>query len=161
MNTPAKYRLTFLTLLALLSVLTLPRRAFGQQSVEAFVNRGNASRASGDMNAAIASYTKAIELNPKLAAAYYSRTNPDGSRATGIAPSASSPKPLNSSRYTPPHKATAAKSKNTKTIRMLKWPSSLKPLNLTRDRPLLEASVAKSNKPKTIRMDPPPPSRYQ
>jgi tetratricopeptide (TPR) repeat protein len=38
-----------------------------------YINRGWAKRAKGDFDGAIADYSKAIELNPKLAVAYSNR----------------------------------------------------------------------------------------
>ena len=145
--------------LAVLAALTLTGRAFGQQTVEDFVKCGNARRARGDLKGAVADYTKAVELNPKLAVAYYNSANARGSKATGKTTSPTSQKPLNSTQNTPPHKPNVAKSKNTKAIRMLKWPTELKPLNSTKDRPLLEAGPAKSKEPKTIRTLASPASR--
>jgi tetratricopeptide (TPR) repeat protein len=52
---------------------TLPGVAFGQQTAEDFVKRGNVKYAKHDLDGAIADYSKAIELDPKLTEAYVSR----------------------------------------------------------------------------------------
>ena len=70
---PAKYRPTFLSLLALLFALTLPDVAFGEQTAKDFFNRGKAEMGKGDWDGAIADFTKAIELNPKYAPSYVER----------------------------------------------------------------------------------------
>ena len=56
-----------------ISSLALPGVAFGQQTLEDFVKRGNIKYAKHDLDGAIADYSKAIELNPKLAEAYMNR----------------------------------------------------------------------------------------
>jgi tetratricopeptide (TPR) repeat protein len=56
-----------------ISSLTLPGVASGQQSPEDIVIRGNVKYAKHDLDGAIADYSKAIELDPKLAEAYINR----------------------------------------------------------------------------------------
>src|SRR5271154_2819313 len=69
----ARYRLTFLMLLALLYPLTLPGVVFSPQTAEDYVNQGNAERNKREWDAAIDDFTKAIQLNPNYAEAYYNR----------------------------------------------------------------------------------------
>ena len=68
-----KNRSTFLILLALLSALTVPGVAFGQQAAKDFVDSGIAKMAKHDWGGAITDYTKAIELDPKDAVAFNNR----------------------------------------------------------------------------------------
>jgi tetratricopeptide (TPR) repeat protein len=68
-----KYRPTYLILLAVLSAMTLPVCSFGQTTAEDFANRAMAKHIAGDSNGAIADYTKAVELNPKLTYVYVNR----------------------------------------------------------------------------------------
>ena len=69
----AKYRPTFLLLLALLFALTLPGCTFAQQTAEDFYDRGIAKHTKGDLDGAIADFSKAIELKPTDAIAYCNR----------------------------------------------------------------------------------------
>ena len=61
----AKYRPTFLILLALLSAMTLPGCTFGQQTAKDFLNRGKAEMAKGDLagaNEDFAQTSKIIQI---------------------------------------------------------------------------------------------------
>ena len=80
----AKCRPTFLSLLVLLSTLTMPGCTFGQKTAEDFVNRGNAKKAKGDLDGAIADYSKAIERIPEYANAYYNRGNAKKARGDQV-----------------------------------------------------------------------------
>jgi hypothetical protein len=61
----AKFRRTFLILLALLYPLTLPGVVLGPQTAEDFVNQGNAEKNKREWDAAIADFSKAIELDTR------------------------------------------------------------------------------------------------
>src|SRR4051812_32463251 len=53
----------------------------------AYNNRGNAKGAAGDLDGAIADYNHALQLDPKLAEAYYNRAaTPSATKATWMAP---------------------------------------------------------------------------
>jgi tetratricopeptide (TPR) repeat protein len=49
--------------------------AFAQTTAVDYYNRGNAEKAKGDLDGAIADYTRAIELDPRSADAYFNRGN--------------------------------------------------------------------------------------
>jgi tetratricopeptide (TPR) repeat protein len=66
------YANRFLLLAAI--VLTTATTAFCDKA-EDIVNRGLAKQRKGDLDGAIADYTKAIELKPDLAVAYVNRGN--------------------------------------------------------------------------------------
>ena len=70
---PAKHRPNFLILIALLTVLILPMGVFGQQTAREICNSGFAKQMKGDLDGAIVDFSKAIELDPKLAVAYHNR----------------------------------------------------------------------------------------
>ena len=71
----AKYRPTFLSLLALLYALTLSRNTVSPQNAKEFLDRGVVKVSKNDLDGAIVDQTTAIELNPKYAFAYVSRGN--------------------------------------------------------------------------------------
>lgn len=156
----AKYHPTVLILLAVLSVLTLPGRTFGQRAVENLVDSANALKARGDMNGAVAEYTKALQLNPKLAAAYYKSGAAAAPRVAGMAPTPTVQGPLN---FTQSAQRQAIKpgAKGTRTFRMLKRPNTLRPLSSARKLPVLGKTVPKAKKPKIMMAEPLPSPRLQ
>lgn len=64
-------RIRFLSLI--IFMLISASVAIAQTTALDFLNRGNERRANEDLSGAIADYTKAIELDPKFADAYYRR----------------------------------------------------------------------------------------
>ena len=60
----------------LLAAILLPfsDKPFGGKATD-YLNRGNEKKANGDLEGAIADYSKAIELEPVYAAAYWNRAN--------------------------------------------------------------------------------------
>jgi len=53
--------------------VVLSSQAAHAQSAEDYVNRGDEKRKAGDLDGAIAEYSKAIEINPTDASIYISR----------------------------------------------------------------------------------------
>jgi tetratricopeptide (TPR) repeat protein len=60
-------------MLGALFALALPIAAFGQTTAEDFSSRGRVKEVKGDLDGAIADYSRSIELNPQNANAYNSR----------------------------------------------------------------------------------------
>ena len=58
----------------LILLLIVPIISFGQTAKE-YIKSGNQKDDTKDYNGAISDYTKAIELNPDAAVAYYNRGN--------------------------------------------------------------------------------------
>lgn len=114
------------------------------------------------MKGAVADYTKALQLNPKLAAAYYKSGSATASRVAGMAPmpTPTLQGPLNFVQNTQ-RQAIKAGAKGTKTIRMLKQPNTLKPLSSARGRQMVRDIMAKSRMPKIIRVESMPSVRTQ
>jgi hypothetical protein len=154
----AKCHTTVLILLAILSALTLPGCAFGQRTVEDLVDSASARKAKGDMRGAVAEYAKALQLNPKLAAAYYKSGNAAASKAAGMVPTPTLQGPLNFAQKTQ-RETIKAGAKGTRTIRMLKRPNTLRPLSPTRSRQMVRDIMAKAREPKTILALPSPSIR--
>ena len=72
------FRLTTLALVLLLSLglllsLSLLTRSTVAESAADYFNSGRAKASKGDMNGAIADYTRAIEINPELVMVYATR----------------------------------------------------------------------------------------
>jgi tetratricopeptide (TPR) repeat protein len=85
-------KIMFIALLFLLSLmvcLTFPGCLGGLDDIKA----GNAAAAGGDYDKAIRLYTKAIEINPQYADAYYGRGNSWKKRVTMTRPLPTTPRP--------------------------------------------------------------------
>jgi hypothetical protein len=75
----------------------------GSQDAIVYYGRGLAKSTKGDQDGAIADFSKAIDLNPKLAEAYLNRGLAKSTRETRTGPSPMRDKPSNSIQNLPQH----------------------------------------------------------
>src|SRR5436853_108456 len=63
-------KLAYLTILICLSIASMPVHAQNPRTAENFVDRGLERQSKGDLDGAIADYSKALEQNPKYSEAF-------------------------------------------------------------------------------------------